>query len=121
MKEMIMSLIIIIGDFAYIQINKKLEVKRVEQQEKAKKIRELRSQMKLQAKRDEFEEFKKVIKSYPKEVEHVEEDVFCKFVEERDNTSYYKSYIENQDNKIRNLRITLQDFTVEEVMHLYSL
>ena len=59
MKEMIMSLIIILGAFAYIQINKRLEVKRAEQQEKARKMRELRSQMKLQVKRDEFEEFKK--------------------------------------------------------------
>ena len=146
MKEMIMSLIIILGAFAYIQINKRLEVKRAEQQEKARKMRELRSQMKLQVKRDEFEEFKKVIKSYPKEVEHVEEDYTtylechpgdyngkerkkhdfdlkqpCKLIGERDNTSYYESYMENKDNKIRNLRVTLQDFTVEEVMHLYSL
>ena len=121
MKEMIMSLIIILGAFAYIQINKRLEVKRAEQQEKARKMREVRSQIKLQAKRDEFEEFKRVIESYPKEVKHVEEDIFCKFVEERDNKSYYDSYMENQDNKIRNLRVTLQDFTVEEVMHLYSL
>lgn len=121
MKEMIMSLIIILGAFAYIQINKRLEVKRAEQEEKARKMRELRSQMKLQVKRDEFEEFKKVIESYPKKVKHVEEDIFCKFIEERDNKSYYDSYMENKDNPIRNLRVTLQDFTVEEIMHLYSL
>ena len=47
MKEMIMSLIIILGAFAYIKINKRLEVKRAEQQEKTRKMRELRSQIKL--------------------------------------------------------------------------
>ena len=53
MKEMIMSLIIILGVFAYIQVNKRLEVKRTEQQEKARKMREVRSQIKLQAKTNE--------------------------------------------------------------------
>lgn len=147
MKEMIMSLIILIGAFAYIQVNKRLEVKRAEQQEKARKMRELRSQIKLQRKRDEFEAFQRLVETYDRDCEKCFEEDYttylechpgdyngkerkkhdfdlkqpCKLIGERDNTSYYESYMENKDNEIRNLRVTLQDFTVEEVMHLYSL
>ena len=147
MKEMIMSLLIVIGVFGYILANKIIDVKVKEKQEKAKKLREVRSQMKLQAKREEFEAFQRLIETYDRDCEKCFEEDYetylechpndyngkerknhnfdlkrpCKMIGERDNTSYYDSYIENKDNSIRNLRVTLQDFTVEEVMHLYSL
>ena len=147
MKEMMIGLIILIGVYTYIKISEKLETKRVEKQEKARKLREVRSQMKLQAKREEFEAFQRLIETYDRDCEKCFEEDYetylechpndyngkerknhnfdlkrpCKMIGERDNTSYYESYMENKDNEIRNLRVTLQDFTVEEVMHLYSL
>lgn len=107
--------------------------------------RELARQVKLQEKIDAFGEFKHVIDTFDiscnscyefdtrQYLECHENDyngihrksrpfdlkIPCKLIGEHDNRSYQEAYQESS-NVISNLRVTLQDFTVAEVMGLYS-
>lgn len=128
------------------QVTRLIRVKHNEKAEKRKKERETRRMFKLQEKRDNFNEFKNVIENYEKTCKDCYEFNYtqylechpndfdglerrksrtdltkpCKLIGEHDRPDQVQTYMENLDKPISNLRVTLQDFTVDEVIHMFS-
>ena len=146
MKEMMMmlGLMLIALAMSFVGV---IEHKREQKVLERRKIRDAQTKMKLQRKRDEFEAFQRLIETYKRDCAECFEydykqylDCYpndyngkkkhtsrfdlkkpCRACGERDERTYQEAYQDILKEKpIRNLRVELQDFTVEEVMHLYS-
>lgn len=91
-----------------------------------RKQRELERQIKLQRKIDEFDEFKSSVEEFEdcngdcmecKEFNHIKYEN-CKYKDEGYQNA--KKYFDERGQTMRNIRITLQDYSVASVLELYG-
>lgn len=122
------------------------EHSRIERVKKARKEREIKRNIRLQEKRDNFLAYQRLIETYKRGCAKCYETDYiqylechpndyegkkkykhnfdlnkpCKLTGEHDNTTYQEAYENIGEKPIRNLRVALQDFTAGEVQHLFS-
>lgn len=115
MKEMIF----IIGMLGLAMILGLMENRRIEKVNKMRKQRELQRKIKLQNKIDEFEVFKSKIEAFDKCEDgclDCREFNYLKY----EQCKQARKYFQKRGGAINNIRITLQDYTIQDVLTLYG-
>ena len=123
-----------------------MEHLRIEKVKRVRKEREIKRNIRLQEKRDNFLAYQRLIETYKRDCAECFEydykqylDCYpndyegkkkykhnfdlnkpCKLIGEQDNTTYQEAYENIGEKPIRNLRVALQDFTAGEVQNLFS-
>lgn len=101
--------------------------KQIEKRKKARKQRELARQIKLQNKIDDFNEFKSRIEDNgycDENCMNCREFDYIGYINCKYRDSGYqqaKKYFQKRGGAINNIRITLQDYSVADVLELYDM
>ena len=123
MKLLVMLMLLLVSEYFRIEKEKK------ERSERRRKLAQTKIELELQRKREEFEAFRKYIESKNQDVDEVvEEDVevndnvidFVQGVQKlRDNGHKYVPY--QRPNPLNDIRNSLSEFTVDDVLNTFYL